>query len=133
MQYTHEEPMNPDTGLPTGDLVFNGAATLRNMPVTEQFILRPRKETTDLEGQPYEATVGFDLMGRTHIKYDLMPLLQPATGITVNAPDLNADGVIGNPEPAVQPVEEPPVEPPVEEPPVETPVEEPPVTDPNQP
>ena len=115
MQYTHEEPMNPDTGLPTGDLVFNGAATLRNIPVTEQFILRPRKETTDLEGQPYEAIIGFDLMGRTHIRYDLMPLLQPATGITVNAPDLNADGVIGNPEPAVQPAEEPPVETPAEE------------------
>ena len=134
MAYTRTEPMSPDTGLPTGDVVFDGAATLRGIPVTEQFVMRPRKETQSIEGEPYEATVAVDLVSRTHITYDLMPLLQPATGIVLNPPDLNDDGVIGNPEPtpepAVQPAEEPPVETPAEEPPVETPVEEPPVETP---
>jgi hypothetical protein len=78
----------------------------------------------DIEGQPYEATTSIDLVSRTHITYDLMPLLQSATGITLNPPELNDDGVIGNPEPAVTPDIQPALT---------TPVEEPIVTDPNQP
>ena len=110
MTYIRTEPMSTDTGLPTGDVVFDGAATLRGIPVTEQFVMRPRKEMLDIEGQPYEATAGIDLVSRTHITYDLMPLLQPATGIVLNPPDLNDDGVIGNPEaetPTVVPTETP--------------------------
>jgi hypothetical protein len=107
MTYTRTEPMSPDTGLPTGDVVFDGAAALRNIPVTEQFVMRPRKEMLDIEGQPYEATTGVDLVSRTHVTYDLMPLLQPVTGITLNPPDLNDDGVIGNPEPTPEPTPEP--------------------------
>ena len=109
MAYTRTESVSPDTGLPTGNVTFDGTATLRGIPITEQFVLRPRKETQDLEGEPYEATVAVDLVSRIHITYDLMPLLQPATGITLNPPDLNEDGVIGNPE-AETPAEETPAD-----------------------
>ena len=97
MAYTIEDVINSDTGLPNGDKKIKGVGAVRGIPVTEEVTYRPIKQTTALFGQPYEMTVRHDLIVKTRIMYSLTSFLTEATVIASAVPDLNGDGVIGNP------------------------------------
>lgn len=97
MAYTRTDLVDQNTGLPTGDIQFDGTANnWRGFQVAERFTFRGVKQSMTIEGVAYEHIADHQLVFRSHIQYDLTPLLTPATALNGSAPDLNADGVIGN-------------------------------------
>lgn len=101
--YTRTELTSPETGLPSGDIQFDGlSANWRGFEVRERFVFRQIKQTTSIEGEAYDYVADHQLVFRSHIQYDITSLLTPATPAAGNAPDLNGDGAFGNSTPIIE-------------------------------
>ncbi|HPQ94780.1 MAG: hypothetical protein KDI44_14385 [Thiothrix sp.] len=96
MNYVRTDMVNPETGLPSGDIQFDGQANnWRGFQVSERFIFRQLKQATTIEGQPYDYVADHQLLFRSHPQYDITGLLTPAQNTGSGVPDLNSDGVVG--------------------------------------
>lgn len=128
VSYKRTELLNPETGLPSGDIQFDGASSnWRGFEVQERFVFRQIKQTTSIEGEAYEYVADHQLVFRSHIQYDITNLLTAAAPVAGNAPDLNGDGALGNSTPITEQPVAPdavltPAEPMVGEPVIEEPV-----------